>query len=406
MHVFNSPEEMVSLALVPEHLADYVRAVSGLRPRFCRGWPVYLNGKTAVCIGYACGCDGAGEPGEFGEFEQALAEVAAWEGVRRLTVLAPFRPACAPEAARLAAGPDDVYYVLDLPYFSKDGRVANQKLRNMLRRGGRELDVELESAPGLTTGLPDDCRQLVENTLAARPFEPGLRQIYSRIGNYLKEAPGAALFTARRKESGELHGFCVGDFSALDTAFYMFAFRRPQAVPGTADLLLAALLAEAERRGHRRVNLGLIVNSGIGFFKRKWGAREWLPYFETSWDVWNAARPVPAKRGFLRRLLGGLLLPFLVLLAGFGPVSGCAGPAALAADSFSATENPSAGLLKGTGGGSVGQGIKPGTPVGSDVPPPKDLAPSLKQRAPHDPDVIHTDNTNRVDQNARNSPNN
>ena len=66
------------------------------------------------------------------------------------------------------------------------------------------------------------------------------------------------------------------------------SFRRGQGA------LLNALLDEAAGRGHMLLNLGLGINPGVAFFKRKWNARPWLPYVETSWEF-------PA-RGRLARL--------------------------------------------------------------------------------------------------------
>jgi hypothetical protein len=47
------------------------------------------------------------------------------------------------------------------------------------------------------------------------------------------------------------------------------------------------------------MNLGLGVNAGVAFFKRKWGAAPFLPYVEVSWDI---AAPSLVTR--LGRLLG------------------------------------------------------------------------------------------------------
>jgi len=47
------------------------------------------------------------------------------------------------------------------------------------------------------------------------------------------------------------------------------------------------------------MNLGLAVNAGIGFFKRKWGADLFLPYVEVSWDI----KPLPPMAR-LGRMLG------------------------------------------------------------------------------------------------------
>jgi hypothetical protein len=75
----------------------------------------------------------------------------------------------------------------------------------------------------------------------------------------------------------------------------MFCFRNTDlAPPGSADLVLSGLLNEALQRGHTRMNLGLGVNAGIRFFKRKWGAEPFLPYVEASWEL--------KPRGFISKL--------------------------------------------------------------------------------------------------------
>lgn len=99
-----------------------------------------------------------------------------------------------------------------------------------------------------------------------------------------RPCPDALLFAARDCE-GALQGFAVGDYTALGTVFYLFAFRAPESPPGTADALLDALAAEGIRRGHTLLNLGLGINPGIVFFKRKWNATILRPHVETSWAV-------------------------------------------------------------------------------------------------------------------------
>ena len=71
----------------------------------------------------------------------------------------------------------------------------------------------------------------------------------------------------------------MADFGAGEYAFYLFNFRSPEAaIPGTSDLLLHALIREAQERGKRYLNLGLGINKGVAFFKEKWGARPFLPH--------------------------------------------------------------------------------------------------------------------------------
>ena len=64
------------------------------------------------------------------------------------------------------------------------------------------------------------------------------------------------------------------------------------------------LVSEAEARGHMRFCLGLGIDPGIRFFKRKWHARPALPCLETGWST----RATTSGGGWfarLRRLLGG-----------------------------------------------------------------------------------------------------
>lgn len=91
------------------------------------------------------------------------------------------------------------------------------------------------------------------------------------------------------------------------------------------------------------------------------------------------------------------------LTEGPGRLNGVTRPA-LAAEEFSAHNNPSDGLLK-SGDGKVGQGIKPGTPTGSQSPPPRDLRPELVPNRVENPDSRRTNITNRADRNRLNSPN-
>jgi hypothetical protein len=107
----------------------------------------------------------------------------------------------------------------------------------------------------------------------------------------------SSLLVSARLADGRLAALSVGEYAALGTAFYMFSFRDPGiAPPGAADLLLSQLLEEASERGHTKMNLGLAVNEGIGFFKHKWGAVPFLPYVQATWE--------PASPGISKVLAG------------------------------------------------------------------------------------------------------
>ena len=215
--------------------------------------------------------------------------------VRQITVLAPVRPTRAPQDA--STGTPDAYWDLELPLLREDGSLPWQKLRNMERRALREVEVVREA------WQPDHSRAGA-GLLRRKPFEPARctssaiwKAMWAPIPTCSSGPPATGRTTAFRR-------FAVGDYASLTTAFYMFAFRRQGAVPGCADALLAGLVSEAEARGHMRFCLGLGIDPGIRFFKRKWHARPALPCLETGWST----RATTSGGGWfarLRRLLGG-----------------------------------------------------------------------------------------------------
>jgi hypothetical protein len=200
--------------------------------------------------------------------DRAVAQALAMPELKRITVLAPAIPSAAPESAVIDR---DAWWCIDLPHSPA------QKLRNMLRRAEREVQIAVEE-------WGEDHAALVDHYLKVRTLAPGTRHIFGRVGDYVRKSPDALLFAARNA-AGELQAMAVGDFSAMKTAFYMFAFRRDDCPPGVSDALVAALAREAEKRGQSVLNLGLGIDGGISFFKKKWNAYEAMPHLETSWAV-------------------------------------------------------------------------------------------------------------------------
>ena len=286
MTTADNPDTLAALALVPEQIPAYVRAVAGSELRFCKGFAVYLSNGSAVLAGYPV-ATGANLPlltqGTLPPdpaLEGAIAEISRWPGLAHIHVLAPARPEAAPVQHHEYTETRDSYLALDLPCFAAGENysgVGPQKLRNMLRRASRDCAVGVEP-------WGHEMQALVKDCVASRAFEAGTRHIFGRLARYATTG-GVKIFTARSRHDKSLQGFCLGDFTPLATAFYMFAFRKPDATPGTADLLLHALLEEASTQGYERVNLGLSMNRGVGFFKEKWGARPFLPLVESSWPL-------------------------------------------------------------------------------------------------------------------------
>jgi hypothetical protein len=252
-------------ALIPEQVIPYVRAVSELKPRMLGPCVGYEKQGEVVLVGYPLH-----DPEDAGAMAEAVGLALCLPGLRRITVLGPARPPQAPESAAIE---EDWYYSLPVP-----APLPGQKTRNLLRRAGRELTVERGGAWG------EDHTALVQQYLNERSLAAGTRHIFKNLPRYLAESPSSLLVSARLADR-RLAAFSVGEYASLTTAFYMFSFRDPEiAPPGAADHLLAHLLDEARSRGHSKMNLGLSVNQGIGFFKRKWGAAPFLPYVQTTWE--------------------------------------------------------------------------------------------------------------------------
>ncbi len=270
-------------AVVPEQLVCYVRAVAGSTPRLFDSCLGYETPDDLVLIGYPLH-----DPPQSLFDEQALSRSVdlALEAspAPKITVLAPTRPQQAPAVTTEETSSDkssghtqDAYLALSIP-----APAPNQKLRNLLRRAGREVTLEQSRA------LDQEHLALIDRYLECRDLEPGTRLIFRNIPAYVQSCPGSLVVSAwlnRSDDPPRLAGFTLGDFTSLSTAFYMFAFRDPDlAPPGTADLLLHALLQEGEKRGQIRMNLGLGINPAIRYFKQKWGAEIFLPCVETSWE--------------------------------------------------------------------------------------------------------------------------
>ena len=267
-------------AVVPEQVVAYVSAVAGSRPRMVGPCIGYDSEGEFVLVGYPLH-----DPRDEGAMAEAVEQALRIPGLRRVTVIGPARPASAPAGSRVE---EDWYYALPVP-----PPEPAQKLRNLLRRASRDLAVERGSPWG------EDHLNLVRRYLDERPLAAGTRHIFARLSGYLAASPGSLLLSARLAD-GRLAAFAVGEFASLHTALFMFCFRDARlAPPGSSDLLLSGLLEEAGRRGHRRMNLGLGVNAGIRFFKRKWGAVDFLPFVQVTWEP-RSPGPFSRLRGLFR----------------------------------------------------------------------------------------------------------
>ena len=246
-------------AYVPEHIPQYVTAISRTEPFLFQDFLCYAKEDHLIFIGYPLK----------EEFKEEKIMEAFHEAVSRLkpeeiSLTAPAIPASLKGGASPSS---DFYYRLDL----KESFIP-QKTRNMISRAEKELVAER----GQTVG--EDHRKLIDEFLNLHPVDETTRFIFKKIPQYVSSSKTAWVFNVRNRD-GDLVAFDVAEFGARDYAMYMFNFRSADRyVPGASDLLLFEQIQQTKRENKRYINLGLGINPGVVFFKKKWGGVPFLPH--------------------------------------------------------------------------------------------------------------------------------
>jgi hypothetical protein len=246
-------------AYVPEHVISYVTAISQTEPFLLDDFLVYRKKSHLIFVGYPL-------KGVFDERRMAMTFGDAMNHFRpgEVALTAPVIP---PSLSTGVHPSSDHYYRLELSTLS-----ISQKLRNMLSRASRDLVVEKGQI------FDDEHRKMIEHFIQTHPVDENTRFIFQRIQDYLSSSDRAWVFNARNKR-GELVAFDVAELGSKQYALYLFNFNSTALyVPGASDLLLSEVVQHARTEGKRYLNLGLGINPGVAFFKKKWGGVIFLPY--------------------------------------------------------------------------------------------------------------------------------
>jgi hypothetical protein len=263
-------------AYVPEHIPQYVAPISATEPHLFGKFLVYAKKGHFILVGYPLN-----ESFEEKRLERALEDAVESLKPESVSLIAPAIP---PSLRQDPQSPADNYYRLDLSTIS-----ISQKLRNMLRRAGREISI------GKNLQFGGEHKKMVDAFLKTHSADEETRFIFQRIDAYLASSKTAAIFEARSGD-GELVAFDIAEFKPRDYAVYMFNFRsESRYIPGASDLLLSAVMGQAIAEGKKYINLGLGINPGVAFFKAKWGGVAFLPH---AFCLYH-----PPRKGFLETLL-------------------------------------------------------------------------------------------------------
>ena len=250
---------VIEHAYVPEHIVQYVVPISEAEPFLLGDFLAYVKKDHLIFVGYPLS-----QTFHEGEMQKALEGAINRFKSKTVALTASTIPS---SISRGKSGIPDHYYRLDLSVLS-----VSQKTRNMLKRASRDLTVTRTRIFG------EEHRRMVENFLTNRPMDEATRFIFKKTGFYLSECSTAWIFEARNRE-GRLVAFDAAEFGSQRYAIYMFNFSSETFyVPGASDLLLWELIQYAQGERKHYVNLGLGINPGITFFKKKWGGKPFLPH--------------------------------------------------------------------------------------------------------------------------------
>lgn len=253
------PEEeyLKNHAYIPEHLPGYGAIISQTEPLLEKDFLFYVGKGFLIFVAYPLR-----EKFIKKEAQKVLQKIIKRFQPAQVAILGPEIPW---SKAKLVQ--EDAYFKLDLAELIIPGKV-----KNIIKRASREIAVEIGRE------FADEHQQLINEFLQTHPIDEATKYIYQRIPRYLAAASSAYLFNARNGQ-GNLVAFDVAEFGAQACAFYMFNFRSARYhIPGTSDLLLHSIIKEAQRREKSFINLGLGINAGVTFFKKKWGGFPFLPY--------------------------------------------------------------------------------------------------------------------------------
>jgi hypothetical protein len=242
-------------AYLPEHLPEYVEAISGAQAHLLGNYLCFTRKAHLIFIGYPLGVNSDDAPRAYSS---------ACERFEPATI-ALIAPDIWLPPAKVQMQPEDSYYRYRLPVGTPAPKVAN-----MLRRAEKELTV----GPGK---FEREHQRLIKAFLKKHRLPPEQIHVFKQVERYLAYSASARILEARRQDV--LVAFTVVDTGAADYAFYLFNFRsQKENVPGASDLLFKTMLDLAQSEGKKAVNLGLGVHTGIRRFKEKWGGIPFLPY--------------------------------------------------------------------------------------------------------------------------------
>jgi hypothetical protein len=242
-------------AYLPEHLPDYVGAVSATEPFLLHNYLFFLGKKHLILNGYPL----KPSPESPAQIYDSICKR------YQPSTVAVIAPQIWLPRDQFEKRSTDSYYRIDLPPVKTDPTVAY-----MVRRAQKELQISQGR-------FGREHKKIIKGFLATHPLDREHKFLFKQIPRYLKDSAWAILLEARKNI--DLVAYSILDIGSSNYAFYLFNFRsRKVNVPGASDLLFNEMLRVAQSKGKKAINLGLGINDGIRRFKEKWGGLPFLSY--------------------------------------------------------------------------------------------------------------------------------
>lgn len=244
---------------IPEHLPHYVCSISQVEPFLHHGYVYYIKDRHMIFIGYPLN-----QTFSEAKANEILSELITKHKINTIATIGEVKFDM--EGKCMSESLDD-YYRIDLSTVEISG-----KLRNSIKRAKRELHIEI------ARDFTKQHSEIVNEYLSKDKFDPLIKYIFQSMPKYIEKSETALIFNGRLRD-GTIAGFNVLELGSKNYGYYMFNFiSRKNYVPGVSDLLMHEMIEVAKSQSKRYINLGLGINEGVIFFKRKWGALPFLSY--------------------------------------------------------------------------------------------------------------------------------
>ena len=266
-------EQILNLASIPEHSIPLMNAMSQGNMFYIDNYVFYNSSDWLMAIGYPLN-------GEYDEeiFENTISKALNIfknkENVQCF-VIAPSLPKSMQEYII----DRDQYYILGI-----DAEIP-LKLRGPIQKASEKLKIEeSDEFTAKHRRLWGEFLGLIEQD-NKKVIAPHVKELYARTPEAIRLCNGKLRFLNAYDSEDNLVACLLLDYAPNDFVSYILgAHSKSHYVSHAVDLLFATMLKNAKNSGKKFIHLGLGVNEGILRFKRKWGAKEHIPYVMGVWD--------------------------------------------------------------------------------------------------------------------------